>query len=220
MNIFRIAITLFIFCQSHSVLADGLLVYIPTTLGVSKIEKKISALTSAKVTGFAKYGDFEAAIEATNPDGIITTAALADSIEGYAPVAGLKINGADKSKYILLSLDPKTKVADPKTKIGSVEFIKRTKVKDYLQKIFGATAIGSVKTVSKVEDLFPLLVFKSVDVVALLPSTYDELKEKFNTTVHEVGSSQEVQPLTLYQKGGGELKKDFEGLKDLDFNSK
>ena len=216
----RHLIILLMFSYSMSSLADGVLVYMPTTQPAGKIEKQVKAATSQNVTVFAKYSDFEAGLEATKHDFLISSEAFEMVGDDYVKGPDVAVGGAGKTKYILLSLDAswKTKnIAD--ARVGAVEVIKRAKMKDFMDKIFGKPFKG-IKTVSKAEDLFPLLVFKTVDVIAVMPYFYEELKEKFNTTVHEVGTSQEVSVLNVYSKKGKEADPEVEKLKTFDYKAK
>jgi len=200
--------------------ADGIVAYIPTVLPISLIEKKIKSSTSLSVTAFAKYSDFESAVNSLNPDYVISTAAFSSINENFEPISGLKVNGETKSKFILLALKPGWKDKDIlQARTGTVEFIKRNKIKDYLEKVF-ERKFASIKTVSKVEDLFPLLVFDSVDVIALQPHTYAELKGKFQTNVFEVGNSQEIESMTLFRRKGIATEMNAQELKKFEYMSK
>jgi hypothetical protein len=200
--------------------AEVVMVLIPSTMPVAKIEKQVKPLTSATVTAFAKYSDFEAAVESLKPEVLISSEAMGMSVEGFEKAGTVKINGEAKSKYIFLALDPSWKGKDLSTaRIGVVEFIRRNKIKDYFDTLLGKK-FKPFKTVSKVEDLYPLLVFKMVDVIAMQPYNYEELKTKFNTTVHEVGSSPEVDSLSIFQRGAAVLKPIFIELNKFDFSLK
>lgn len=201
--------------------SEGVIAYIPTTLPMSKIEKKIksSAENSVPVTAFAKFSDFELGLESIKPTYIISTNAFTVSDDSFESLGGLKIDGENKSTFILVGLTPDWKKKDiSKLRIGSVEFIKRSKIKDYLETVF-QQKFKSIKTVSKPADLYPLLVFDSVDLVAIETYLYKELKGKFNTVVFEIKTSQEVQSISLFQRKGAGSEKIAKKLKTFDYSS-
>lgn len=220
MKIAKIFSTFLIFTLSQNdVIAQGVAAYIPTTLPISKIEKKIKDKTDLPVTAFAKYIEFNSNIDSINPSYVISTEAFSEEDESFEVISGLAANGQKTSKFILLALKPTRKDQDlSKLRIGTVEFIRRNKIKNYLEKIF-SKKFKSVKTVSKPDDLFPLLVFNSVDLIAVQSYNYQELKEKFNTAVFEIGSSKEVQSLALFQKKGKGTEKNSLALKTFEYIS-
>jgi hypothetical protein len=200
--------------------ADGILVFMPTTIPVAKIEKKVKSVSSHSVTVFAKYSDFEVGIEAMKPDFVLSVDAFDRSNGDFIKGPDVPVSGKTKANYILLSLDPSWKSKDvSEARVGAVEVIKRTKMKAYMDGLFSKPFKG-IKTVSKAEDLYPLLIFKTVDVIAVLPYVYEELREKFNTVVHEVGTSHEISILNVYSRKGKEIDEQIENIKRFEYKEK
>lgn len=203
-----------------SLTAQGkVLVFVAGTQPPVKIEKAISGASSSDVRAFAKFNDFNMGLESDKPDFVIAPDAFKEMADNYTPVGALKVEGKSTTKLILLSADQSWKGKDISAgRVGIIELAKRDKMKSYVNGLFGKEFKG-MKTVSKAEDLFPLLVFKSVDFIAVEPYVYNELKSKFTTQVFEVGSSKELPNATVFMKSGVTLPKEIESLKEFDLLS-
>jgi hypothetical protein len=212
---------------TSSVFANTVLVYLPATSSVAKVEAALkSGLKSAgKLTVFNRFGDFQKAVSDEKPTAVISTDFFERTNPSYKRAASFVHSGATRSSYILLSLDKAWSSGDlGKLRLGMVNEGSKDDLKDDMKTLFGSE-ISNIKTVSKPDDLFPMLVFKSVDAVMMSPAIYNSLKSQFSTAVNEVRKSAEVgnPGLFLSGSGGDKLKAEFlalsgDALKDLGFS--
>jgi len=180
-------------------------VYYSSTLSAKERQNTIKNEVSKDgfdVVVFGKFKDFDEEIKSKKPDVILAPSTFQKYNSEYSPVMRFTKGGNKQFKYLLLSLD---KSWNPKNlsngKLGIVEEVDREHLKDVASDLF-KTKFKMVKSVSKPEDLFPLLIFKSADFIAVSPDDYERLKEKFSAKVNVVGESNAVDLPVVYIKKG------------------
>lgn len=205
MKMLKMAVVLIAWGIGGDLLAADLAVFFPTTRPVKKIEKVMKSADIGDVVALAKFKDFKKIVEKDGPNYVVSSDIFTDIYgDKYDKVKSFQIGGKSSFKYLLLSTDASWKKKKlKKGKVGMIATAKRKDLKKYLAKKFGGKFKG-VKTVSKAEDLFPLLVFKSVDFIVVEPYIYEELKSRFSTKVHVIKESSDVSVPSLYVKKGGD----------------
>jgi len=189
---------------SSSLLADIPVYY--STVIPPKVTNKALKAAGITATVFAKFKDFSNAVKTNKPNVLIAPGSFSEFNKDY-DAAMQFYKKKDFYKYVVLSMDKKWKGADISNgKLGMVVIAKRKKLKGFVKNILGSKA-KRVKTVSKAEDLFPLLVFKTVDFILISPDNYKSLKKKFTTKVFKIKKSKAINYPKVYIKIGGDVKK-------------
>lgn len=185
-----------------SVFASPLLVYYPSTITPKKREKILKDNLEMEVLVFAKQNDFEKELQAQSADIVIAPSSFSEFNTNYESILGFKRDGKDLFKYLILSMDIKWKNKDlSEARVGVVQFENRDQLKKYISKVAGKE-LKKIKSVSRPEDLLPLMVFQSVDVIMIAPDNYEELKFQYTAQIYKVGESLEVKyPMVFIKKG-------------------
>ncbi len=182
--------------------SQELVVYFPSTVAPIKIEKSLKEIKSVDIKAFAKFSDFDYAVSSAKPRIVMAPSIFGDENTDYKSLGSVARNGKNESKMVLIALDASWKSKDVSAgKVGAIEVAKRSKMKSYIENAF-SKSFKLVKTVSKAEDLFPLLVFKSVDFIAVDRAVLDELKAKFSTQVFEVLESKAEPFVSIFVREG------------------
>jgi len=200
---------------------EALPVFYSTTVPANARAKAMKGDLSGAfdVTVFAKYKDFIREVKKVKPAAVIAPSSFSDYHKDYEPAAQFIGGGKPTYKFLLLAAEKKWNKGNiNKGKIGMVEISKRKNLKKITKKMFGKK-FKRVKSVSKPEDLFPLLVFKSVDFILVSPGNYKILKTKFSTKVVEVAKSKSVNHPKLFVKKGSDKSKLTGALKKLSSGS-
>ncbi len=214
MNFKYFLIWIVIFFETGLIRAEELSVFFTNT-SVKKVEKAMKeSFQGVDVTVFGRFRDFKESLK-SNPAFVIADDIFSTLTPDYDRVASFKIGASSKINLILLSLDEGWKKKDiSKGKIGALESGDRKEIQKFLEDKFSKT-FDSVKTVSKPEDLFPLMVFKSVDFIAIEPHVYEELKSRFSAAVFEIAKSKEISLPSLYVKKGADAAKAIQAFKAM-----
>jgi len=157
--------------------AGGMFVLSTSLTKPNVIEKEIGdKVKSAPVKVFARFSDFKAMVEKEKPDVVVAPLlALKElGLSGGVKAQGL-VGGKDALGLMLVSLDPGIDLASkPDAQIGILDVAGRSAMRIVL---VGATGDKSkIKLVSKLEDLLPMLTFKSADAILVTMADYEELK--------------------------------------------
>lgn len=130
-----------------------------------------------EVTVFGRLADFTAMMTATPPDVILVPKALADQYKGFKVFLKGARGGSPSADAILLSagapVDPKSAGS---LNLGVVGFLDRAAMGAFASGLVGGTP--KLKLVTKVEDLLPLLQFKSADAVLVGEDQVEDIKGK------------------------------------------
>jgi hypothetical protein len=160
------------------------------------------AKSNFDVTVFAKFKDFADEVKSKGSNIVLAPAFFQKYHPDYTPVLGFSDRGGRRFKYVLLSLSNKWNKGNLMNgKIGLVEEVDRDHLKDLVSDLLSVNC-KMIKSVSKPEDLFPLLVFKSADFIMVSPENHERLKEKFTTKVFQVSESISVENPMVFVKNG------------------
>lgn len=155
-------------------------------------------------TVFAKYSDFIEIVKTSKPNILIAPSFFGKYYPEYRPYFRLSIDGKSKIRYKLMALNHGLKGKDLSTeKIGIVQEVDRNHVNEVVSQLLGVK-VKLIRTVTKPEDLLPLLVFKSADIIIVSPDNLKGLKEKFSTEVKLIQETEEIDSPTIF------FRKDFD----------
>ena len=164
---------------------------------------------------FGKFRDFAEEIKNKAPKVVIAPSFFDKYHPDYKPVLRWIRPGGSSFKYLLLSTNGDADLKKlPEFKVGVVEETDRDDLKGLITGLF-AIKFKMVKSVSKPEDLFPLLVFKAVDCILLSPDDLEQLKEKFTAKLQVVTESKAVPVPTVFVRKGVERKEFIEKLQQV-----
>ncbi len=157
--------------------AGGLFVLSTSLTKPNVIEKDLGGkVKTAPVKVFARFSDFKAMVQKEKPDAVIAPllAIKELGLQGDVKAQGL-IGGKDKQAMVLVSLDPGIDLsAKPDAQIGVLDIAGRSAMRIVL--VDAAGEKSKIKLVTKLEDLLPMLTFKSADAVLVTVQDYEELK--------------------------------------------
>lgn len=146
--------------------AGKLYVYYPATVRPQVMQQKLSlACPASEVMVFGRYEDFKAKVDADKPDVILTKTPLVSQFAGYSSASKAVAHGKTDEEFVLLSVDTPVDPAsvNATTVIGVIDFLGRAGMSDFVKKFLPVEP--SLKRVTKVEDLLPLLTFKMAKAV-------------------------------------------------------
>lgn len=171
---------------------SSLAVYYPSLNPVKERQDSLSEETGIETTVFARFRDFNDFINDKNPDYIIAPSSFEKFNNSYIPILKFFHEEELTFKYYILSLNNKWNSKNINTaKLGVVEELERTHFKNYFGDKLQIQA-NIIKSVSKPEDLFPLLAFNSVDIIIVSSLDYAKLKEQFTIKTIKIMESKPV----------------------------
>lgn len=153
-------------------------VFYPSMARPNVVQTSLSSKAGGhEITVFGRLADFTAMMTATPPDVILVPKALADQYKGFKVFLKGSRSGSATGDAVLLStgaaVDPK---AAGTMNLGIVGVLERPAMAGYASGIVGGAP--KLKIVTKVEDLLPLLQFKSADAVLVGEDQVDDIKGK------------------------------------------
>lgn len=208
---------LIIFFMPINSMATELAIFYPSQVSVSKRDKFFKKyLPETSIDTFAKYRDFRTILSSKKPDYVISNDIFGNYHKEYVRVLSFKELNQKSTQLILLAKNKKWNIANiMESKLGVVSTSSKKNQREYLTKIFNSK-FKKIKTVSKSEDLFPLLVFEAVDVIAIEPNIYEMLKNKFNTKVHIIKRSIKFNTPSLYKRTDVQNQKIIKKIKNIE----
>lgn len=149
---------------------ESLYIFFPSTVSPPILQKQISMLSpEVEVIAFGRYSEFEERIAAEPPDAVLSFPEAIRPLKGYAMAVGSNRNGMASEPYYLLTIDQEIEIAHiGKHTIGAVDFLGRKGMKQFITGIFPHPP--TLKTVTKIEDLLPLLTFNMVQGIFVTES--------------------------------------------------
>lgn len=129
------------------------------------------------ITVFGRLTELQAMAEREPPQAILAQNAVLGQFPGYQPkLQGIR-SGATTENYVLLSLDKPFKMETvPVSAIGAVGMLDRKELEAFVEALVGGTP--RINRVTKVEDLLPLLIFRSVSAVLVSEANMLEFRKK------------------------------------------
>ena len=148
-----------------------LFVFVPSDQKTVTVERALqSSLGALQVTVFGKARDFDRAVASQNPSAVMALPPNLDELGLKPTLSGVRA-GATTEPYVLITvgtpMSPNSLVNDP---VGAFGILDRRGMKDLYGKLLG-TGTQDVVTVTKYEDLLPLLQFQGAKGV-VLPERY------------------------------------------------
>jgi hypothetical protein len=185
--------------------AASLGVFLPSHLPPKEIERTLKAdpaLKSLDIVVFAKFKEFENLNQKTPFDYAILPSSYHHFYSTYKPILQFTAKGNLKFQYVLLSLNkPGTPDDIAKSTVGIVDELGRSQMKKYVQEtLLKGTSPKAVKTVTKVEDLFPLLALNNADYILVKPDDLKFIKEKYESKPHEYTKGAAIPFPRIYAK--------------------
>ncbi len=193
----------------------GIAAYYPSTTPVKARQDALKSEVGGDVVFFAKYKDFQDYLASGGPSLVIAPSSFSHANKGYKPVLKFVEAEADKSKFLALTKEKaKWDGKVGQARIGVVEELDRAHLKEYFGQQLG-TELKTVKSVSKPEDLFPLLALDGADVLVLSNANYRVLATQFKLNVGEVAESKPRPEAVVYVKDGADEAATVERIKSL-----
>ena len=184
------------------------------------------------VTVFGKYRDFSQTSKRITPSVIIAPSFFRS--EDYKPVYQLTKNGGSEFQFLIVALSSFDESQDvSKLRLGLVQE-RDLKDRSYLKNYFSKTKFSGVKlarSVTKPDDLIPMLVYGNADFIIIRKENYDALSKKYNVKLKILGKTNKVPVEQIYihknvkpaaVEAIGKMKSDtlkalgFDGIKKLD----
>lgn len=130
-----------------------------------------------EITVFGRLADLQALVEREHPQAILAQNAVLRQFPDYqAHLQGMRA-GAATENYVLLSIDKPFDLGEvSKSDIGVVGMLERKEMTEFVDGLVGGTP--HINRVTKVEDLLPLLIFRSVAGVLVSEANMKEFQKK------------------------------------------
>lgn len=193
-------------------------VYVNTDQKAFILQEKMAELLDKKgteISVFGKYEDFNTMVMSEEPEILITKPENAERYNNYR----LYLPGVYKGRQSLsLSLTSISEGFDlsnlSEKRIGVVNFLGRSETAEYVQEVLNKGV--SVKTVTKIEDLLPLLTFRMADAVLVTEKEVNFLKQKSKMTfsTHEISDSKSG-VVSVYLNKGLDSAPEVSGLREI-----
>jgi hypothetical protein len=200
---------------AHAGGAENLFVFFPTTVRPHVLQKGLAG-PDLVVTAFGRFADFEEVVKAKPPEAILSFPEVIGNLEGYKVAVTGKRGGETQEPYFLVgvekAIDPAHLAGDA---IGSVDFLGRKGMQKFMAGIFQPAP--ALKTVTKVEDLLPLLTFKMVEGVLATQAQVDYFRSvsRLNFVVTPVPNAK-AGTLCLAVRKGAQATKSIQALRTID----
>lgn len=164
--------------MAGAALGAKIYVFYPSMARPNVVQTALAAKSGGnEITVFGRLADFTAMMTATPPDVILVPKALADQYKDFKVFLKGSRGGSTSGDAVLLSAGA---TIDPKTagglNLGVVGILDRAAMGSFASGIVGGSP--KLKLVTKVEDLLPLIQFKSADAVLVSEDQVDDIKGK------------------------------------------
>lgn len=167
--LFVLTVLACLFCSIRLLAAEKpkLFVFVPSDQKTRTLEKTLrGSMTQLQVTVFGKSRDFERAVSRDNPAAIMALQPQLAALGVSAKIKGVQ-DGGTSEPYVLVSVDSAVSPSALNGEtVGALGILSRGGMKELCSRLLG-TGSQKVKTVTKYEDLLPLLQFKSAKAVIL-----------------------------------------------------
>lgn len=145
-----------------------LYVYLHTDAKSATLERSLQdKLPALTVTVFGRFRDFEEAMSARPPDGVMAIGPLLAALNITQALQGVRGN-SDSEPYVLVSVGEPLEGSLSGKVVGVVDLLGRTATQEFVAKLLKTEDV-KLKRVTKMEDLLSLLQFSAADAV-LVPA--------------------------------------------------
>jgi hypothetical protein len=144
-----------------------LVVYLHTTIRARALESTLQReLPAVDVMVVSRHRDFTREL-ASRPDAALALEPVLRAQGWTSELSGMRA-GKDTEPYVLMSIGTSVDAQHPAGLVlGAVDLLGRERTAAFVSKLLGSSAPLSIKYVIKIEDLLPLLQFRSVNAVVL-----------------------------------------------------
>jgi hypothetical protein len=154
-----------------------LYVYVHTDSKSATLEKTLQErMPALTVTVFGRFRDFEEAMIARRPDGVVALQPLLASQNLPVALQGLR-GDHEWEPYVLLSPGASLEGALDGKVIGVVDLLGRDGTQQFVTRLLKTTDL-KLKRVTKMEDLLPLLQFSAADAVLVPAAAVKSVTER------------------------------------------
>jgi len=160
-------------------------VFFPSLLRPNAIQSALSEKCSGlDITVFGRLADFQGQMTQAPPEAVVAPGSVLDQYGAYKHILKGALKGASAEALVFLSVGKSVDEGSIGTiNLGVVGFLDRAKLSGWVSSVVGGQP--KLKNVTKVEDLLPLLTFKSADAVLVQESAAKEIKAKSQTNLIE-----------------------------------
>jgi hypothetical protein len=152
-------------------------VYVHTDTKSAALEKGLQdKMPALSVTVFGRFRDFEEAMAARRPDGVVALQPLLGSL-GVPVVLQGQRGDHDWEPYVVLSTSAAVDGPLSGKVIGVVDLLGRNGTQDFVTKLLKTSDL-KLKRVTKMEDLLPLLQFSAADGVLVPAAAVKSVTER------------------------------------------
>ncbi len=156
--------------------AETLYVFFPSTARPHILQKRLSDINpKLDVIVFGRFADFEGKMNSSPPDAVLSLPEVIAPLTGYSIRFRGRKNGEESEPYFLLSIGRGVELGKiGGATSGAVDFLGRKRMKSLINGIFQSDP--AVKTVTKVEDLLPLISFDMANAILVTESQVAYIK--------------------------------------------
>lgn len=147
-------------------------VFLPSNIRPHIMKQVLSeACPDIEFTVFGRYREFQARIDESPPDAIISLEPVIARHTAAVPILQGELDGEVAERYVLLSRDQPVDLARVKERvIGVFDLLGRSQMNKFLSSKLNVAEVKRVRTVTKLEDLLSLLQFRDADAI-LVPES-------------------------------------------------
>jgi hypothetical protein len=174
----RLAVFLLLAFLGDAVAGAKVFVFYPSLARPLAIQDALSKkCPGLDITVFGRLTDLQALVEREHPQAILAQNAVLKQFPEYRPRLQGSRNGSATENFVLLSIDKPVDVAKISTAaIGVVGMLDRKAMDGFVAELVSGSP--RLNRVTKVEDLLPLLIFRSVEAVLVSESNVREFQKK------------------------------------------
>ena len=157
---------------------DKLFVFFPSLVRPLSIHKSLSQqIPEAEVRVFARFEDFQAMVQVEHPAAILAQPLVLKDLMSYKLTLQGTRKGEAGEPCVLLSLDS---AVDLSRMGGAVIGVVSSMERDSLDSFVKRVVPGSprIRRATKVEDLLPMLIFRSVSAALVEETTVEDFRKK------------------------------------------
>jgi hypothetical protein len=155
----------------------SLFVFVLTEVKARTLEQMLETeLPAVDVTVYSRYGDFRKDLAASPPDAILAPSAVLEA-EGLPAVVQGMVGTKATESYVLVTVGSTDPAAADLT-VGSVDMLGRRNMPGVVGRLLGRATPPRIVTVTKLEDLLPLLQFGSAGAVLLPTRALAQLEQR------------------------------------------
>ncbi|MCO4783029.1 MAG: hypothetical protein KC646_11955 [Candidatus Cloacimonetes bacterium] len=192
-----IKVSLYLFCFTlisyHNLGNDSIGVYLPTdqsNIEIKKILKKDSTYSKFRITAHSKFKELLKVSKARKYDYVIAPESFFYFNKSYKKKFTFQREGTSTFKFQVISIS--RTLTQKNYKDGAIALLdctKRHDAKSYVSYLLYNQDFKKVKRVSKIEDLFPSLVFNNAQFLMIRPENLNQIRSEYTSPIYVVDES-------------------------------